>query len=264
MKTFLIILTLILETMTLMAQVPTVANLSATGSGIKWYTTPSGGTSLDPSTPLVNAQHYWASQTINGIESPARLDVTANILSVAAPAPASHTPSANQIVWNWNTVSGATGYKWSTSNVYSGATDMGLAVTKTETSLSCNTAQVSYVWAYNASGCISDATTLSQSTSVCNWTGGLTSYRGNNYSTYDFVVTGTTTGSVWGCSNLYTDDSVLEATAVHAGYVNNGQTKTVRVRILPGQSSYTGCTQYGVTSSSYASWGGSYEIIASW
>src|SRR4051812_13190523 len=36
--------------------------------------------------------------------------------SPSAPVAASSVASANQIVWNWNTVSGATGYKWNTTN----------------------------------------------------------------------------------------------------------------------------------------------------
>ncbi len=54
---------------------PTVADLQASGTGIKWYLTQTGGTALVTSTQLVNGQHYWASQTINGLESMARFEV---------------------------------------------------------------------------------------------------------------------------------------------------------------------------------------------
>ena len=54
---------------------PTVANLQATGTGIKWYLASSGGTALETTTQLVNGTHYWASQTVNGVESTARFDV---------------------------------------------------------------------------------------------------------------------------------------------------------------------------------------------
>ena len=63
-----------------------------------------------------------------------------------------HSPAATQITWNWNTVSDATGYKWSTVNNYTGATDMGTTTTKTETGLTCNTLYTRYAWAYNACG----------------------------------------------------------------------------------------------------------------
>jgi hypothetical protein len=54
---------------------PTVANLVATGTDIKWYLTPTGGTALATSTVLLNNTHYYASQTVNGVESTARFDV---------------------------------------------------------------------------------------------------------------------------------------------------------------------------------------------
>lgn len=58
-----------------------VLNLTATGQNIKWYLTPTGGTPIDPSTDLVNNQKYYASQTVNGVESTERLEVTAYIVT---------------------------------------------------------------------------------------------------------------------------------------------------------------------------------------
>ncbi len=58
-----------------------VLNLTATGQNIKWYLTPTGGTPLDPSTDLINNQKYYASQTVNGVESTERLEVTASIVT---------------------------------------------------------------------------------------------------------------------------------------------------------------------------------------
>ena len=83
-----------------------------------------------------------------------------------APTAGTHTPSRTEIVWNWNAVSGATGYKWGTTNVYSAATGNGASTTKTQTGLTCNTSNTLYVWAYNECG-NSTATTLTQSTSAC-------------------------------------------------------------------------------------------------
>jgi uncharacterized protein (TIGR02145 family) len=83
-----------------------------------------------------------------------------------APASGTQVPAPTQIIWNWNTVSGATGYKWNTTNVYTSATDMGTAITKTETGLTCNTPYVRYAWAYNACG-NSMALTMNQATSAC-------------------------------------------------------------------------------------------------
>lgn len=69
----------------------TVADLIASGTGIQWYATSSGGVPLANSMPLVSYTHYYASQTINscGGESVKRLDVTAIINTTPS------APSAN-------------------------------------------------------------------------------------------------------------------------------------------------------------------------
>jgi len=48
---------------------PTVADLVAVGTNIKWYNSNTGGTELNSTTPLTYA-NYFVSQTNNGIESP--------------------------------------------------------------------------------------------------------------------------------------------------------------------------------------------------
>src|ERR1019366_5606513 len=63
----------------------TVADLTPTGT-IKWYATSNGISALPPSTSLNDNTHYYATQTVNGCESSARLDVTATILT-DAPTP---------------------------------------------------------------------------------------------------------------------------------------------------------------------------------
>lgn len=266
MSRFLLFFAMMLGAFNGMTQTPTVANLVATGTGIKWYAAPTGGSPLATSTALVNGTTYYASQTVNGVESATRFAVTATLVIQAAPATGTHVPSQTQVVWNWNASSGAIGYKWNTTNNYGGATDMGNVLTRTETSLTCNTAYNRYVWAYNASGCVSVATTLSQTTAACGetpWSGSL-SGKGAIGETLDFLVTGTLSGgSIWGC-DVYTDDSNLATAAVHDGWVADGVTKHIQVTILAGQASYTSCPQNGITSSSYGSWPRSYQIISSW
>jgi len=66
-------------------------------------------------------------------------------------------------------------------------------------------------------------------------------------------------GSVWG-TGVYTIDSSLGAASIHAGLLTNGQTGILKVTILPGQSSYTGSTQCGITSMSYGNYDLSYSI----
>jgi len=147
---------------------PKVGSLATTaGAGIKWYDASSGGNLLPSTTVLVSGNHYYASQTVNGLESTSRLDVVA-ALNLAAPVAAAHTASPTQIVWNWTAVSGATGYKWSSTNDYASATDIPSGTSRTETGLSCNTAYTRYVWAYNATAsCVSRPALLTQTTSAC-------------------------------------------------------------------------------------------------
>jgi hypothetical protein len=61
----------------------TVANLIATGTNIKWYAAVTGGTALVSTTNLVNGTTYYASQTLNGVESTNRLAVTVSIPKIS-------------------------------------------------------------------------------------------------------------------------------------------------------------------------------------
>ena len=85
----------------------------------------------------------------------------------ASPMAGTHVAGQTQIVWNWNAVAGALGYKWNSINDYATASDLGTSTTKTETGLTCNAPYTRYVWAYSACG-ISTATSLNQTTSACN------------------------------------------------------------------------------------------------
>ncbi|MSP85608.1 MAG: T9SS type A sorting domain-containing protein, partial [Flavobacteriaceae bacterium] len=55
------------------------------GTSIKWYSTATGGTQL-PSTTALTQGYYWASQTLNGCESPTRFLVFAISNATAAPS----------------------------------------------------------------------------------------------------------------------------------------------------------------------------------
>jgi len=79
MKRYLLIFLIVITAGSLFAQTPTVSDLSPNGGGIKWYSLSSGGTLYTGTEELVNGQHYYASQTVNGVESTARLDVTAHL-----------------------------------------------------------------------------------------------------------------------------------------------------------------------------------------
>jgi uncharacterized protein (TIGR02145 family) len=68
------------------------------------------------------------------------------------PTESTHIPSENQIIWNWNTVTGADGYKYNTINSYATATDNGTSTTYTQIGLGCDAEINLYVWAYNHCG----------------------------------------------------------------------------------------------------------------
>ncbi|MGN6214296.1 T9SS type A sorting domain-containing protein [Parafilimonas sp.] len=92
---------------------PTIADLSATGTGIKWYSTSSGGTALASTTTLVNGTHYYASQTVSGCESSSRLNVTAFLTNPAAPTGSttqSFCASTNPTIADLSAT--GTGIKW--------------------------------------------------------------------------------------------------------------------------------------------------------
>jgi len=83
-----------------------------------------------------------------------------------SPIAGTHSPTSTEIIWNWNSVNGATGYKYNSINDYQSATDNGNTLSYTQTGLTCNTAYTLYVWAYSACGSSSEAI-LNQSTSAC-------------------------------------------------------------------------------------------------
>ncbi|XP_019627168.1 PREDICTED: uncharacterized protein LOC109472036 isoform X2 [Branchiostoma belcheri] len=65
-------------------------------------------------------------------------------------------------------------------------------------------------------------------------------------------------GAVWGTA-IYTDDSSICRAAIHDGKIP-ATGGVVRVNKLPGQSSYQGSTQNGITTSSYGAYGSSFAF----
>ncbi len=87
----------------------------------------------------------------------------------------------------------------------------------------------------------------------------LVGYRNKVGQVFEFNVTGATAGAVWG-TDVYTDDSSVAAAAVHAGVLRAGETKSVAITILPGQSSYAASARNGVSSAAWGAWSGSYSF----
>lgn len=76
-----------------------------------------------------------------------------------------------------------------------------------------------------------------------------------------FRVTGRTEGQIWG-TDTYTQDSNLAAAAVHAGLVKPGDTKVLRVTVVPALESYAGTTRNGVTTSDYGQYPQAWRLSA--
>ncbi len=69
---------------------------------------------------------------------------------------------------------------------------------------------------------------------------------------------GCTSGSVWG-SKTYTADSKICKAAIHAGVIG-ASGGMVKVKAQPGQASYVGTTQNGVTTSKWGSYGQGFTV----
>jgi hypothetical protein len=97
----------------------TIAQLSATGTALQWYNTPTGGTALPNTTVLATATTYYATQTVNGLESTNRLAVTVT-LNTAPAAPSAIIGALDfcysGAVQQFSTASvpGASSYVWTT------------------------------------------------------------------------------------------------------------------------------------------------------
>jgi len=72
----------------------------------------------------------------------------------------------------------------------------------------------------------------------------LTGYRNKVGQTFEFSVTGVSSGGVWR-TDVYTDDSTIGRAAIHAGVIRVGETKVLTITILPGQATYSASTRNG-------------------
>lgn len=149
---------------------------------------------------------------------------------IQSPSEGVHVPSDEQIIWSWNSVTGALGYRWNEVNDFNSAEEMGTNLSKTESGLSCNTSFTRYVWSYNSCG-NSTPVTLSANTTPCTWTCGSSFSRdhvaGNIAPVTKTVTYGTATNILgetskcWITSNLGADNqasSVNDASEASAGW----------------------------------------------
>ncbi|MGN6645756.1 MAG: Ig-like domain-containing protein, partial [Cytophaga sp.] len=138
----------------------TAVQLTATGTGLKWYSDNTTTTALSlaptPATSTAGTTSYFVSQSTNGCESArAQLDVIVNALPAAVITAVGNTTIANgqTVTLNANTGANLT-YKW-----FNGNTQVG-----TGSSYTANTAGNYTVEVTNASGCVNTSAITSIST----------------------------------------------------------------------------------------------------
>jgi hypothetical protein len=172
-------------------------------------------------------RYAWAYNNY-GHSEPTTLTQSTNSAIPATPASGIHVPAYENIVWKWNSVYDASGYKWNTTNNYSTATNIGTDTIKTETGLSCGTSYTRYLWAYNACGhSVSVSLTQSTLTYTCGDSVTINHVAGSLAPVNKTVTYGTIsnipgeTSKCWITSNLgagHQADSVDDATEASAGW----------------------------------------------
>ena len=63
------------------SQLPALSDITVTGSAVIWYDASTGGNVIIPATVLTDGITYYATQTLNGCESPGRLAVTVSLIN---------------------------------------------------------------------------------------------------------------------------------------------------------------------------------------
>ena len=105
-------------------------------------------------------------------------------------------------------------------------------------------------------------TLQSQNSQVLNNVSTMSKYSKNIGTIYNVKITGSKYGRLYGgFDGIYTDDSKLSAAAVHSGLVSVGETKTLRIRIVPGQNRYLAIKKNNLQSNYYGAWTGSYYFV---
>ena len=107
-----------------------LSQLTVNGTNVQWYSTASGGNPLPPNTILSNGTTYYASQTVNGVQSLNRLDVLVTLIASPSAPPVFNNPvlsacsPSNNITYNINAVQNASSYNWVLSQGLSGSSQL--------------------------------------------------------------------------------------------------------------------------------------------
>ena len=84
-----------------------------------------------------------------------------------APTPGRNMRGSNFINWMWYSSPGAIGYRFSSSNDFTSAKDIGSNTSYLDTGLTCNTSYTRYIWAYN--DCTHSNTTLLNGSTITSY-----------------------------------------------------------------------------------------------
>ena len=125
----------------------TVTNLVANGNSIQWYSTASNGAALLQATAIVTGTTYFASQTVDGVESTTRTEIVVSI-----------TPNSDNVT----TLSVCDTYTWANNNqvytqsgTYTGTTTncvtekLNLTITPSSNNVTTISVCDTYTWANN-------------------------------------------------------------------------------------------------------------------
>jgi hypothetical protein len=116
-----------------------------------------------------NCYHFYEYKTM-GLS--VRCLFPCNSTPSSSPVAGSHIILDTAVAWKWLPVTGATGYRWSATDDFNSALEMGTDTTKIETGLENNTLYTRYVWAYNACGCTASAALMATTAASGDWSCG--------------------------------------------------------------------------------------------
>ena len=209
---------------------PIIANLTAAGTAIQWYTSSSGGSALSTSTALASGTTYYSGQTTGGCMSDTRLAVTVTVSD--PPAPTGNTSQSFCSVNN-STIANLTA---------AGTTIQWYPAVTGGTALSSSTPLISgttYYAVQTTGGCMSD-TRLAVTVTVADPpapTGSSSQlFCSINYPTIaNLTAAGTAIqwySSASGGSALSTSTALVSGTTYHAGQTTGGCMSDTRLAVV--------------------------------
>ena len=233
----------------------TATALSATGTGLKWYTAATGGTGSTtaptPSTTATGTTNYYVSQTTNGCESPrTAISVTVNAIPSAPTVTSPVTYCQNSTATALSAT--GTGLKWYT--IASGGTGSSLVPTPStttagttsyyvsQTTNACESPRATITVIVNA---IPAAPTVTSAVIYCqNTTAGALSATGTNLNWYTSASGGTGSGTTptpntttAGTTNYYVSQTAMGCESPRATIV-------ITVNAAPNTPSVTSPVTY--------------------